>query len=146
MLVWFREASEARKVCNRARLTRKVRVAPGRKAEPPDGVAHGFLPRVFAPQLLGFFLDQIGGEESNEAESKASNGLDLAQLVKTQGGDDRAGGEGLAAILTDPEALRRRAATLGWGEWLAAQVHQVHVLSHLAGALRRSLSLVARAR
>ena len=34
----------------------------------------------------------IGGEETNEAESKATNGLDVAQPIKTQGGADRAGG------------------------------------------------------
>jgi hypothetical protein len=34
----------------------------------------------------------IGGKEGDQAESKATNGLDLAQPVKTQGGADRAGG------------------------------------------------------
>jgi hypothetical protein len=35
----------------------------------------------------------IGREESNQAEREATNGLDQSQPVKTQGGDDRAGGE-----------------------------------------------------
>jgi hypothetical protein len=34
----------------------------------------------------------IGGKEGDQAESKATDSLDLPQLVKTQRGDDRAGG------------------------------------------------------
>ena len=35
----------------------------------------------------------IGRKESNQAEREATNGLDKSKPVKTQGGDDRAGGE-----------------------------------------------------
>ena len=35
----------------------------------------------------------IGREEGDQAEREATNGLDQCQLVNTQGGDDRAGGE-----------------------------------------------------